>query len=362
MNIMNVKKYISLNYFKVGSAVAVVLTLSVIGVVAPRNKISTTFALDCANQETIPSIATFNPFQVGQNGDGSYSTQDGSNCLDEPTLSVKPQGSSLYYPSANANAGDNLTVSAYIHNGARQDVGTQDEAFNITATFTVDTNPGSSHNIHVVLNGQDINGNQMAPKTGDISINTPDGATLQVVSGSGVIEDHLSNQIGGASVGGSNFTVNLGSQMACFDYARFVNFTVTVVGGQTQSQASGQIVQASLSGTCPATIHLQWTNNNTGGVAIFDQDGQVIPGSAGFNGSTDVANIQAGKTYTYDLWDVNWVNGQPQQVSKLDSATVNVPSNTCQQAVQSNFSLSLPRTRFAWDRLPLIPSLMPLPI
>ena len=138
--------------------------------------------------ENVPTVATFNPFQVGQNSDGSYTTTDGSNCLDQPTLSVKPQGGSLYYPSVNANVGDQVTVSSYIHNGASQDLGTQDQAYNITATFNVDTTSGSSHTISVTLNGQDGSGNAMAPKSGSVTINTPANSTLQVNSGSGVIE------------------------------------------------------------------------------------------------------------------------------------------------------------------------------
>ena len=236
------KKYLTVFNLKVTSSVFLLSAIVVVGAVAPR-AVDNSKALDCANVEQIPLVATFNPFQVGQNSDGSYSTQDGSNCLNQPTLSVKPRGSSLYYPSANANAGDNLTVSAYIHNGARQDLTptNADEAYNITATFTVDTNPGTSHTISVALNGSRGDGSAMPTKTGYITINTPAGASLQVVSGSGVIEDHLSNTIGSAPVSGGSFTVSLGDQMACFEFARFVNFTVQVVGGQQQQVTTGQI-------------------------------------------------------------------------------------------------------------------------
>ncbi|MDR3643119.1 MAG: VCBS domain-containing protein, partial [Candidatus Doudnabacteria bacterium] len=366
---MNVKKSFGLNFIKAGTAIAVILSLSVIGMFAPRHFGSTASALDCANVEEIPSIATFNPFQVGQNSDGSYSTVNGSNCLDQPTLSVKPQGSSLYYPSANANTGDTLTVSAYVHNGARQDLTPQnlDEAFNITATFTVDTTSGSSHSISVVLNGQDINGNPMQAKSGNITINTPAGASLQVNSGSGVIEDHLSNFLNSAQIGTSNFTVSLGSQMACFEYSRFVNFTVTVVGGQQQQNSSGSInaqMNAQPSNACTTNLldaTVSWQTQNVSNAVVTvtnpaldknNYDNDNIYSRDLNNGGADAPWISPNTGYRFTLWAVvpsgtsgssqHTFQGQSFNVIELNEVWVTSGSLNCNTPPPSyNFNLAI---------------------
>ena len=338
------KKYITVFNFKVTSSIILLLALVAVGTIAPR-QVSNTKALDCASLEQISSVATFNPFQVGQNSDGSFSTENGSNCLDQPTLSVKPQGSSLYYSGANPNVGDILTVSAYIHNGARQDIGTEDQAYNVTATFTVDTNPGSSHSIQVALNGSRGDGSAMPTKTGYITINTPANATLQVNSGSGVIRDHLSNYISGASVSGNSFTVSLGNQMACFEYAKFVNFTVTVVGGQEQQQVSGTInanTTSQVSGQCLWNGHVDWStagNPDDVVVAVTTNGSAEYVYASWTSGSQDDINwFTPGYNYHFILY-ANY-HGSKQVLATKDVTPGNLNCGTAPTVKDFNLSIT----------------------
>ncbi len=311
-------KYFSFSYLKVGTIIIAVVSLAMVGTVFPR-ALEKTKAEDCANVTQIPSIATFNPFAVSWSGNG------GTNCMDQPTLSVAKTGSNSFAPSISAQNGDQIAVSAYIHNGARQDLGSADIAKNVQVNFNVDTTVGGSHTITVTLTGQNVNGGSMASKSGSVTINTPAGSSLQVVSGSGLILDHLSSIIGSAPVGNSNFTVNLGDINACFEFSKFVDFKVLVVGGQA-TVPSGKIsgtVGSQIGNQCLFNGYITWstTNVTTAVVNVIDYDtGAVKTFSENLNGSNVSAPwIQPGKNAVFILYDTS--NGAKTELDRTSLTT-----------------------------------------
>lgn len=293
------KTIISKLNFKVGGSLAVAMFFGAVLVLgAAPSVLNHSKAESCEPVYTSP---IFNPYPV------TWNNYAGSDCTDFAVISGGVTTASSYSDNITANVGDTIRLRVYAHNGAASGSGANME--NAAYNVNLDTSPGSQHYITARLTA----GNAQE-KDGQLTINTPDGARLELVDGS--------------------LSQTIGELQPCFEFSQQFYITVKVVG-PVEQQASGQLSASLKPNVCPATIQLSWRNENTGGIAIFDQNNQVVPGSAAFNGSADVTNVQPGN-YSYSLWEVNWVSGQPQRVGSgpLDTKQVNVPSNTCQQQNQ----------------------------
>ncbi|MCL5667249.1 MAG: hypothetical protein M1383_05780 [Patescibacteria group bacterium] len=344
---MSLSKPFSSLSLKVAGVFAIAF-LVVLGL-APRN-IDHTKAESCANA---PSVPTFNPFPW------TFGDTAGYDCTDFAPLVIRNVTQGQSYPQdigqmsagVNAQADDELYVRIYIHNGARQDLGDETTAHNIQAAITVDGSVEPEHVIGVTVTGQDQNGQPMAPLYGSMSVHTGATDRLEVIPGSGEIFDYNANVIGSAPVGGEAFTVDMGSQQACFEYARFIRFKVRVIG--VQAQASGSI-SASADGRIGSecvwngNVHYDFQNFYIPVVTVQD----ITAGTAettytyndpqGPNGSTDrsVNWFAPPDTYQFKLYNEDSSGNR----TLIDTATVDMSSyqSQCAQAEPSgNISVSI---------------------
>lgn len=317
---------------KLGMILAVVFTFGLF--VMPRVA-SRTRAEVCS---PLYDRAIFNPYPISSQ---YYSGQVKDDCTDFPTLAVRNVNNNSYQNSLTASAGDEMYVQVYIHNGGRQDMGDATKAFNVNAYITVDGNSEPEHVMGVTVTGRDISGSSISPATGSVRILTGPNDRLEVVPGSGIIRN-VSGGETSASVSGESFNVNLGDQNGCFEYARFIQFKVRVVGatpvasGSISAQAGNRIGDQ-----CLRTGTVTWTSNvNSAQVYVKDLNTGV---ENLFSGDTSGSGRETpwlvpGRNVLYTLY-----NTENSQKNKLDDYTLSVPDLNCLVEVvneDKNFTLT----------------------
>jgi uncharacterized repeat protein (TIGR01451 family) len=316
------------NIFRVKVS-AKVLAVSFFGVVAvlalaPR-LVNQSRAEECA----IFQNPVFNPFPV------TFGNTAGSGCTDFPVVAARPINSTPndYTSNLPVQAGDEFYVRIYVHNGAAQGLDpNQTTMRNVQATTNISDN-GTSHTINVNLSADNA-----TSKSGSVTINTPDGATLQIVPGSGTIYDYNGNQLqSGVTLGG---TTSLGDQEACFDFSRQILFKVKVVGAAVVVPPTSTTGSISATVSCPSTVNIQWNTQNAQGVIVYDQDNRIVSGEFSGNMVDSDPSFHTNKTYTYSIWNVDWSSNPPRQLSKVaDSNSINISSSCPPTTQPASFTL-----------------------
>jgi uncharacterized repeat protein (TIGR01451 family) len=291
--------------FKVGTSLAVAMFFGAVLIIGGAPTASNhSQAESCEPVYTNP---IFNPYPVKRNGDGSFVNSAGSDCTDYPVLSGGVTTGTSYWDNFSANVGDTIQLRVYVHNGAA--TGSDAKMQNAAYSVSLDTNPGTQHTVTARLTASNAQ-----EKDGSIVINTPAGASLQLVDGS------LSGSV--TSPGEPT-----GTQDACFEYTKQFIITIKVVG-QQQAEPAGDI-QASVTGQCPFINTVTWTSSNASAVGVFEKNpdsgvDQLISSSP--NGTLNRNSLQSGKHYVYSLWTVDGTT----QVKLLSVRGFDVPNIDCQ--------------------------------
>ncbi len=142
----------------------------------------------------------FNPFPVRLNGD--LNSDPNGPCEDAPVLSGGNHGGSWAY-SVNAQAGEDISMRIWAHNGAAINSGAVMHGVNITTSISSSPD-GTTHTVTTNLTA-----NNAASKSGSVTIYTPAGSSLQLIAG--------------------QKDIYLGDIQPCFDFARVFTFTLRVV-------------------------------------------------------------------------------------------------------------------------------------
>lgn len=260
-------------------------------------------------------------------------TNSGADCTDYSFLRSRVNGSSWQTGNVQANNGDRVDVVMYVHNSARADgIEEQTTARGINLTTSVDLNEGSSHNVSAQLTSS----NAQNSLSGSFVINTPENARLDVVPGSQEWFE-ANTSMGGVHV--VNTTANLPDQKGCFNYRRFIFFSVTVVAPQAPANPSGNIsgqVGGRVAGQCLFTGTVNWNTSNMNSVDVTVRDpetGEEKLFAANPNGSGETPWLTPNKNYRFTLWNTS--NGSRQhvdefwmQVGPLDCSTPAQPGPT----------------------------------
>lgn len=170
--------------------------------------------------DVLTTSATLNPFPV---------TYTGEACKDYPVISAR-LASGQYPPSAVAqnqpifaNAGDEVVVRMYIHNGAAENLDPDETtARHVRVTTTIHEDGGGDQGVSTSVTGDNTN------TIGDlIHIITTPGHRLVPVPASGQLWDYQARAIrSGFDV--ANTTVPLGDMEACFVFSQFITFRLRV--------------------------------------------------------------------------------------------------------------------------------------
>jgi uncharacterized repeat protein (TIGR01451 family) len=263
----------------------------------------------CDSTNTNP---TFNPFPVG----------NGENCTDYPFLRARVSGGNWQTGSVSAQSGQTVDVVLYIHNGA---VEGSDSARNIRLTTGLDLGINSSHNLSASVSAD----NTSNSLSGFMNIQTPGNARLEVIPGSEQWFQR-STYMGNLS-GIVNATTSLPDQAACYEYVRFVFFSVRVVADQPPVTPTGQISASyggQVAGQCMYTGNINWSTDNAENVQVKVQDVSDGTGEQLFaadeSGNRNVDWLSPNHLYRFNLYHT--VNGQAQVLSHYD---LNVPNLDC---------------------------------
>ncbi len=282
---------------------AIAATLSL----APRS-IEQTRAESC----TVIEDPTFNPFPV------TYGGVAGTGCTDFPVVAVRPSNSTPndYSGSISPQAGEEFYVRIYVHNGAAQGLNpSHTHMQNVEAHTSI-----SGNSINVTLTaGPSIDGFVPQSKSGSVSINTPSGAILEVVPGSGSVYDYNGSLVSsGLTVGD---TIPLGSMPACFEFSKQILFKVKVIGttpAPTPTYSINAQLGSKISGQCLWTGIVTWNTTNVNNVRVY-----VKSQNAGFeqlawaatSGNETVNYIDPNDIITYTLRG----DGIPDQTAVINS-------------------------------------------
>jgi hypothetical protein len=212
---MNIgKKILTSITLKTGLVLAMVAAIAL--AVIPQVK-DTAIGADAESCEVVTTTPALNAFPVTT----SFPRQA---CHDRPFLWAGLNGNYSY--THTAQVGDEIEIRSYVHNSA-PDGGPA--AYNVRVNFNVDTQQGTSHTVSANATSDNAGG-----KSGSVTINTPENARLEVVSGSGQILDYSGNPdgsgTGSVQLGANGATAHFGSMLACFKYSKFIVFKVKVVG------------------------------------------------------------------------------------------------------------------------------------
>ena len=170
--------------------------------------------------QVLSEVATLNPFPV---------TYTGEACKDYPVISARLANGS--YPSNAteasqpifANAGDEVVVRMYIHNGAAENLNDdQTTARDVRVTTTIAEDAGGDQGVFTSITANNTN-----TIGGLVNIMTTPGHRLVPVPGSGQVFDYQARVIeDGLTV--ANRTVELGDMQACFRFSQFITFRLRV--------------------------------------------------------------------------------------------------------------------------------------
>lgn len=289
--------------WKIGMSTAVVALLAVTAVLglAPR-KVSHTKAEGCS---ILYSQPVFNPYPV------TWADTAGYDCTDFALLSGNVQGAGFWADSFTAQPGDLVSMRIYVHNGAASNSGAVMHGVNVATNF--DQSSGTSHVVTTTLSASNA-----ASKSGSVTINTPSGTHLELVSGD------------------SNFYI--GDMEPCFEYARIYRFTLKVVADTVtppviQPEVTGQI-STSL-GICKANdlynANVSWNTNATQPlVTVSDPDlnsdnyydnDKIFSYSNQSNETVDW--LSANKSYRFSLWSID-PNGETHSFRDISNNRISV--------------------------------------
>ncbi len=261
---------------------------------APR-KIDITQAESCSNPPTHPA---FNVYQIDFSGSG---------CTDYPTMMARVlrngqeiQGyQSVYNSGANAQAGDELDVVVYVHNGAAENLDPeQTTARGIYLNTTVDGTFEPEHTISVTVTSQNA-----ATVNGAFGIHTASNEALQVIPNSGAVYERGNpNAIqSGLNIGDNSFS--LGDMHACYQYLRFVHFRVKVVAKQVQPTANiSAQVGSQVNGQCLLNGSVTWSSENVTNPRVYVKDvndnfEQLLASAP--NGTSDTPWLKPNDSYIF---------------------------------------------------------------
>ncbi len=289
--------------WKIGMSTAALALLAMTAVLglAPR-KVSHTKAEGCS---ILYSQPVFNPYPV------TWADTAGYDCTDFAVLSGNVQGAGFWADSFTAQPGDLVSMRIYVHNGAASNSGAVMHGVNVDTDF--DRSSGTSHLVTTTLSASNA-----ASKSGSVTINTPSGTHLELVSGD------------------SNFYI--GDMEPCFEYARIYRFTLKVVADTVtppviQPEVTGQI-STSL-GICKANdlynANVSWSTNAAQPlVTVSDPDlnsdnyydnDKIFSYSAQSNETVDW--LSPNKGYRFSLWSID-PNGENHSFRDISNNRISV--------------------------------------
>ncbi|MFA5991583.1 MAG: hypothetical protein WC794_05070, partial [Candidatus Doudnabacteria bacterium] len=311
-NLMNIIRKIA----KPGP-IASFLTLVLISaalIIAPQ-KTNVAKSENCSNA---PAIATLNFFPV------TWDSVAGYGCTDFAPIAVRNLNNNTYGQSDSAQAGDELYVRIYVHNGAQQ--GLDPQATTALGVNGIVNISGSS--ISTTFSGSRGTGGSTNVVSGSVNVNIPAGAKLETVPGSGQFFDYQANQISGNDhMVNDSTSFDMGEMQACFEFSKFYRFKVKVIGGDVTpppvQTPSGNITASApvkLTGQCLFQNTVTWSTQNVTSARVDVTDlKDNVTNVIGYNlndTTSDTAWMQPNRTYRFTLY--NTANGD----SKLDSADV----------------------------------------
>ncbi len=303
-------------------ALAILVGLSGVFVMSPR----ASRIVKAENCNNAPSVATLNFYPV------TWGNVAGVNCLDFAPISIRNVNNPNYAPSVSAQPGEEMYVSIYVHNGARQDGDpNQTTAQNVNGSISL-----SGNTISTSFAGSNTN-----TKTGDVTVDMPSGATLEIIPGTEEFFDYqfrpISKSVNLTTTGGS---FNLGDMLACFEYSIQLRFKVKVVGA---AAGTGNIDAQTKDQNCPAGNYngiVSW--NVSGGVtqsAVYVDDLNDNLGPQYFSGELWAENkaisLIPNHTFVFTLYSVQ--NGVETKISE-DSTGV-VPALNCGEDATGNIDV-----------------------
>jgi len=170
-------------------------------------------SVECPVLSTHPTISHLYPVST---------TSPRPECTDRPLIAAYVNGQ--YFSNISANAGDEIRILSYIHNGAADGNGA---AKDVNVQISVNTAAGSSHQI--TAQATSANAGSVGPES--MTITTDSGSTLEIVPGSAHIEDFYGSPVSEGSVqtGSNSVSAHFNELKACFAYSKFIVFKVKVV-------------------------------------------------------------------------------------------------------------------------------------
>lgn len=336
----------------IASSVALVGVLALVLFALPTSGNFNLFADDntCPNP---PTTATFNHWPV------TYEDEDTPECHDYRAIdaakyvqgqrAVFSQSESDWQNGLQLNAGEQGVALIYIHNGAANNLPTnQTIAKNVKITTQTDTSVGSKHTIKVTFTADNA-----ATFTESYTVHTPSNAKLEVLPNSGQMYDYLANPVAGqGNLNIGNSTFHLGDLQACFEYSLFFSFKFKVVtqeqpqdttlsiDKQVRNVTDNGAFQDSVNADRNDKVEYRIKVKNTGNAVAktVTMTDNSVAGINVDNGSTKVDNLFQGVIPgTLNLGDLN--PGQEKTITYTGTVTANSGTliNTA-TAVASNAS------------------------
>ncbi|MBL8030616.1 MAG: DUF11 domain-containing protein [Candidatus Doudnabacteria bacterium] len=260
---------------------------------------SVTRAENCTAYDT----PIFNPFPV------TWENDPGVGCNDFAVLSGNVRGAGYWAPNFSANVGDTIRMRIYVHNGAAENSG--NTMYGVQVNTNIDYNTGF---ISTTLSAANA-----SSKTGNVQINLPAGARLELVSGS------------------PSFAI--GNLEGCFQFSQDHYFELRVVGPTVSEQPRVNSFDANI-GECVANSdqrngYLSWNTTGFENIAVYVSEGatnQLYSGSP--TGNNEHVNwLVPGHTYNFSFYNNN---------NLVDTKYVNVPASpSCQQVVNRSGTITV---------------------
>lgn len=319
-----IKSFLSLKtsaliFVGVFAAVGSVLAL------APR-QIAVTKAENCSNA---PTIATLNPFPV------SWAGTTGIDCTDAPAIAIRPVNSPTgsYASNVDAQAGDEFYIRIYVHNGAQQGLDYQQTtAYGVNGSFNIS---GGAISTSFEASRGDGSGGFVPTNSvsGNVYVNLPADAHLEMVSGSEEFFDYQGNPVygGSAFLSGQAGSFDMGEMRACFEFSKFLRFRVKVIAPlppveppiepPVQLEGSGQIsarLEGTAVGQCLYQARIIWDTSNVNETLVTVSDPDLNSDNyynndkifAQWNEGNQLVNwIEPNRSYRFTLWEINPSSG-----------------------------------------------------
>ncbi|MBI5530867.1 MAG: DUF11 domain-containing protein [Candidatus Doudnabacteria bacterium] len=288
---------------KVSGAIGVSIFLVAIAVIGLAPRQATISRADgCSPVYTSP---VFNPYPV------TWEDSAGYNCTDFAVLSGNVQGAGFWTDNFQAQPGDSISMRIYVHNGAGSNSGAV--MYGVNVNTNIDTTTGTSHVITTTLSASNA-----ASKSGSVTINTPAGSHLELVSGD------------------TSFAV--GDMQPCFEYSKAFRFTLKVVADTVVTPPPAETVSGQISsslGICKANglydANVSW-NTNASQALVTVSDPNLNSGNYYDNDkvysysktSNETASWLAPNTaYRFTLWSID-PSGTDHSFRDLSNNIVNV--------------------------------------